>query len=121
VHDFSLGDLTIEAREEASAICLEWKGRSTERSVRKQLEPFFDGLFTAAIERHVKLELRFHALEHLNSSTISALVWVVRTCREKQIGLVIAFDASQTWQMLCFDSLRIFQKPDGLLTFRAGS
>ncbi len=116
-----VGDLSIEVSEQPGAITLSWKGKSNDRYPKKSLGPFFDELFVKASEKNATVEMRFEELDYLNSSTISTLVGVIRDLRDKRIKLVISFDQQQKWQKLCFDALRVFEKPDGLLVMRARS
>lgn len=117
--NLATGDLVIEVdQRDPGVIALNWKGKSNERYPRRTIGPFFDSVFKAAEENKATIEMRFEALEYLNSATISALVGLIRDLREKKIKLVISFDASQKWQKLCFDALRVFEKPDGLLVMR---
>lgn len=114
-----IGDLRIDVRERPGTITLEWKGKSNDRYPKKALGPFFDTLFEQASEKNATVEMLFEGLDYLNSSTISTLVGVIRDLREKRIKLVISFDNQQKWQKLCFDALRVFEKPDGLLVMRS--
>jgi hypothetical protein len=114
-----IGDLRIDVRESPRAITLEWKGKSNDRYPKKSLGPFFEYLFGQAAEKNATVEMQFEELEYLNSSTISTLVGVIRDMREKRIRLLITFDEEQKWQKLCFDALRVFEKPDGLFVMRS--
>ena len=114
-----IGDLRIDVRERAGAIALDWRGKSNDRYPKKSLGPFFENLFVEAIEKKATVEMHFEGLDYLNSSTISAIVGVIRDLRDKRIKLVISFDNQQKWQKLCFDALRVFEKPDGLLVMQS--
>jgi hypothetical protein len=114
-----MGDLSIDVRERTGAITLEWRGKSNDRYPKKMLGPFFETLFVEAAEKRAHVEMHFEALDYLNSSTISALVGVIRDLRERKIKLLISFDKQQKWQKLCFEALRVFEKPDGLLVMQS--
>lgn len=121
MENLATGDLVIEVdQRDPAVIALDWKGKSNDRYPRKSLAPFFESVFKEAEEKKATIEMRFEALDYLNSATISALVGLIRQLREKEIKLVISFDASQKWQKLCFDALRVFEKSDGLLVMRHG-
>jgi len=114
-----IGDLRIDVRERPGTITLEWRGKSNDRYPKKALGPFFENLFVEAQEKKADVEMHFEGLDYLNSSTISTLVGVIRDLRDKKIKLSISFDNQQKWQKLCFDALRVFEKPDGLLVMKS--
>ena len=114
-----MGDLRIDVSERPGTITLDWKGKSNDRYPKKALGPFFDSMFTEAVEKKATVEMHFEGLDYLNSSTISTLVGMIRDAREKRIQLVISFDNQQKWQKLCFDALRVFEKSDGLLVMQS--
>jgi hypothetical protein len=121
--DLQAGDLTVTVSEPAAgSIRLDWKGKSNQREPQKTLGPFFAEVAKRAAELgktgRPTVEMHFEALEHFNSSTITALIQFIQTSRSRGVALVIVFDAQQKWQRLSFDALRIFDKSDGLLTFK---
>jgi hypothetical protein len=117
-----VGDLTIEVVEVESppAIQLTWKGKSNDRSPRKTLGPFFAEVLGVAQRRRAPVELRFEALEHFNSSTITSVIEVIQGARSRGVPLLISYDRMVTWQKVTFEALRVFVKGDGLLELRAG-
>jgi hypothetical protein len=116
--DLVSGDLTVEVHRSPGVLRLVWLGKSNERYPKKVLGPFFDEVFAEVDGTKASVEMRFEALDYLNSSTISTLVGVIRDMRERGIKLAISFDETQKWQKLCFEALRVFEKPDGLLVLK---
>lgn len=109
-------DLTIEVRRgTAGDIHLDWKGKSNDRTPKRILGPFFDSVSEIASREKAPVTMHFETLEYLNSSTISALIGFIRQLGNLQVHLVITYAQELKWQKLCFDALRIFEKPDNLL------
>jgi hypothetical protein len=121
MQDLLAGDLTVAVSELAGGLRLDWKGKSNAREPAKVLAPFFVEVAKRAATLGAKpaVELHFEALEHFNSSTITALIQFIQTSRARGLQLIIVFDAAQKWQRLSFDALRIFDKGDGLLIFKS--
>lgn len=65
------------------------------------------------------VEMRFHALEHFNSSTITSVIEFIQDARDKGVRLVIAYNGEINWQRLSFDALRVFTRGDGMLELRS--
>ncbi len=119
VDTLTSGALVIEASAASpTTLRLDWTGRSTEQNPGDTLRPFFDAILTMASETGCGLELHFEELEFLNSSTVTAVIQVIRKARGQGTSLVIVFDQSRKWQVLSFDALKSFQLPDGLLQIR---
>ena len=120
MEDLLTGDLTIAVSEVGSGLRLDWRGKSNNREPSKVLAPFFAQAAqrAATLSQKPVVEMHFEALEHFNSSTITALIQFIQTSRARGLGLIIVFDPAQKWQRLSFDALRIFDKGDGLLQFK---
>lgn len=117
--DLQAGDLTIRVSEPAAGcIRLDWKGKSNSREPARILGPFFEQIAGRAAASRGTIEMHFEALEHFNSSTITALIQFIQTSRGRGLPLVVFYDAAQKWQRLSFDALRIFEKADGILSFK---
>jgi len=120
MHHLNAGELRIEVEQNsAGTIQLHWTGKSNDREPRRVLQPFFAAVMAAAEEKHATIEMHFERLGFFNSSTISALVHLIQDLRNRQITLVIVFDAKTKWQKLSFDAMRVFVKSDGLLQMRS--
>ena len=113
------GDLTIEVTEAADACyrCT-WKGKSTERNPPEVLRPWFEKLLAEATAKKGMVEMHFEKIEHFNSSTITALIKLIQTCRKSGLRLVMVYDQTLKWQRLSFDALRVFEKNDDLFSLR---
>jgi hypothetical protein len=123
LRDFSADSLTLRVSSSSDGpasecISLVWLGKANMRYPMEVLGPYFDMLVTAAEERGNLLEFHFETLEHLNSSTILALMRLVQTLRQKRIRLRIFFDAAHKWQKMTFEALRQLDRNDGLFEFR---
>jgi hypothetical protein len=118
--NLAYGDLTIEVTQapDGAFHCV-WRGKSNERNPPEGLKPWFDKLLVEATERHGAIEMHFEKLEHFNSSTITALIRLIQTCRKAAVKLVMIYDQSLKWQRLSFDALRVFEKSDDLFHLRA--
>ena len=104
---------------EKKLLTVRWTGRSTARSPTQILRPYFTSLNDHAQQQGFAVEMDFTTLEHFNSSTISALIQYLQDCRARKLALTLSYDSSVKWQRLSFEALRVFVKPDGLLTLRA--
>jgi len=112
------GELQIEIHERPESIECRWTGRSSERNPAQVLVPFFSGVLTRAGEAGAPVEMRFEALEHFNSSTVTALIKLIQEARSREVKLVIVYDQKLKWQKLSFDALQVFVRDDGLLELR---
>ena len=112
------GDLRIDSVERDGLLVIEWRGRSTDRVPAQTIGPYVRPLFDIAREKSLGIEMRFHALEHFNSSTITAVVQLIQDARAKNLRLALVYDAASKSQRLSFDALRVFANDD-LLTLRA--
>lgn len=111
------GELTIEAQALPDAgreITLVWKGRSTDRQPFRAILPYVTVWLEKALHDKVSLVMRFDALEHMNSSTITAIIQIVREAKARATRLVIEYDENKRWQKLGFEALRVFVTNDGL-------
>ena len=116
MHDLKAGDLTI-AVTAGTPLRLDWRGRSTDRQPEIVLAPFFRQALDAAGDGGA-MELHFEALDHFNSSTITAIIGLVAQARARGIKLALTYDPSLRWQKLSFEALGVFKKDDGLLELR---
>ena len=114
------GELSIEVLPPVGGVLrLDWHGKSTSREPVKVLAPLFAEVTRDAAAAGATLELHFEGLQLFNSSTITALIRLIQTCRGQAIPVLICYDAAQKVQRLSFDALRVFEKSDGLVRFRS--
>lgn len=119
MENLEAGDLTIQILAGGDGVIqLDWRGKSNDRQPNKILRPFFIEVERVAAAQGAAVEMHFENLDHFNSSTITAVIQLIQGLRAKNIKLVIVFSSELKWQKLSFEALRIFEKPDGLLSFR---
>jgi hypothetical protein len=122
-----IGELTARfQRAVPGSLVVELHGRSASRDASAALAPLFSQIVSAARVEERGVVLRFEALEYFNSSTIAALVQLIRNAQEAGVALEIVYDGRQRWQALSFDALRRALRPlesagaGAAVTFRAG-
>jgi hypothetical protein len=111
-------ELRIEVASDPDAIRAVWLGKSIERHPGRVLDPFLDGLLAAARQRGVPLEHHFERLELFNSSTITSIIHMIQSARERGVRIVIVYDRAVKWQKLSFDALGVLAE-DGLCEMRS--
>lgn len=112
----TLGELTIEPRRPTGGVIdLFWRGKSNDRHPARTVVPYVAEVLAAAETEHAVVRLHFETIEHMNSSTITAIIQIIQDARAKRTQLVIVFDPSKNWQKLSFEALGVFVKDDGLL------
>lgn len=110
--DFQDHELRIALDETSpGTLRLDWLGMSTQKAPITVLEPWFDALFTEAQKKAVTVEMDFVHFEHMNSSTISALVHLIHDARDRGVPLTLRYDQSVRWQKLSFDALSRALRP----------
>ena len=111
------GDLRIEPAQASpgEAVDLHFRGRSTDRHPARTVVPYIVDILASAALEGVPLRLHFEAIEHMNSSTITALIQIIQESRNASVPLVVHFDPKKAWQKLSFEALSVFVKDDGLL------
>lgn len=117
--DLIAGELRITAGDlqAGQPLQLIWLGKSGDRHPRKVLEPYFSTVLESASAQGCSLELHFERLQHLNSSTITALIQLIQDARQKSVKLAFAYDPGIRWQKLSFEALDVFAK-DGTFELR---
>jgi hypothetical protein len=120
MENLTAGDLNLEVTVTPESVykCI-WRGKSNERNPPEVLKPWFDKLIAAAVAKRSSIEMHFERIEHFNSSTITALIKLIQTCRKSAIPLVMYYDQTLKWQRLSFDALRVFEKNDELFVLRS--
>ncbi len=94
---------------------LVWRGRSTDRQPARIIIPYITPCLERALHRKIALRMHFELLDHMNSSTITAIIQIIQEARTRGTRLVLSYDPSKRWQKLGFEALRVFVKDDGLL------
>ena len=110
------GELTIEPRQSPGGpVELFWRGKSNDRHPARTVVPYVAEVLAAAKAESALVRLHFETIEHMNSSTITAIIQIIQDARTRRTQLVIVFDPSKNWQKLSFEALGVFVKGDGLL------
>jgi hypothetical protein len=100
---------------EDGTIVLQWRGRSTDRQPARAIIPYVTPCLERALHLKVPVRMEFGELEHMNSSTITAIIQIIQEARARGTRLVLVYSADKRWQKLGFEALRVFVKDDGLL------
>lgn len=111
------GDLTIEPQPSPAdgTIVLDWRGRSTDRQPARAIIPYVTPCLERALHLNVPVRMQFADLDHMNSSTITAIIQIIQEARARGTRLILVYSADKRWQKLGFEALRVFVKDDGLL------
>lgn len=111
------GELLIQPQPSLpdGSLVLEWRGRSTDRQPARVILPFITLCLERALHLEVPLRMHFEHLDHMNSSTVTAVIQVIQEARARSTRLVLVYSAEKRWQKLGFEALRVFVKDDGLL------
>ena len=92
-----------------------WRGKSNDRHPARTVVPYVAEILAFARAEHAAVHLHFETIEHMNSSTITAIIQIIQEAKARATELVIVFDPAKTWQKLSFEALRVFAKDDGML------
>lgn len=116
MHDLSEGDLAIRQRTVSlsaaeggrdAVLELTWLGRSVDQQPREKLAPYFQQALSEALTDRARLELHFERLEHVNSSTITAIIQFIQEAKSRKVPVTVVFDPTRRWQRLSFEALRV--------------
>ena len=111
------GELTIEPQQASpgAPIDLFWRGRSIDRHPAPTIVPYVSGIIHEAAKENAIVRLHFETIELMNSSTITAVIQIIREARAQKTRLEIVFDRDMDWQRLSFDALAVLLQGDDLL------
>jgi hypothetical protein len=107
--------------ERGMRLRLDWMGRSTDSDPTRFLRPFLDAITACALRAEATIEMHFEELEYFNSSTITALIHLLRSTREQHVALDISFRGDARWQGATFEALRAFERLDDQLRIHPAS
>ena len=103
----AIGELSLEiGRATPGLLDVRLRGRSAARDATAVLAPTFQQLLAEARAEGRVLALHFEALAYFNSSTVAALVQLIRDAHGAGVGLSIFYDPHKAWQAVSFDALR---------------
>jgi hypothetical protein len=110
--------LTIEVREQGTAVEVIWKGKSTARDPGLFILPVLAKVLELANQKNKPLVLDFCNLEYMNSSTVTPLIRILDQVKKGTINLRIQYDKSLKWQALNFTALEVFHTDDKRIEIR---
>jgi hypothetical protein len=99
-----LGQLVAELERTEGLLHVRLSGRSVSRD--DALPAFLGELLRAARGERRVLALHFERLDYFDSSTLAALIRLVRDAHAAGVGLNVVYDPRQRWQAVSFDALR---------------
>lgn len=108
------GDLQIAPHVDHACVRLTWRGRSRARDPGSTVLPYFRAACQVAKSAGAVVEMRFDALEYMNSSTIAAIVEAIQLAKADGVPLVLVYDPKVRWQRSSFDVLAVFADGAGL-------
>lgn len=102
---YAEGDLKIDVAPEPGTTRLVWRGKGNARDPGATLHPFFATVAARAKASGTLVELRLNDLEYFNSSTLAAIIRMIRRLREQNTKTRILYEES-SWQRRSFEALR---------------
>jgi hypothetical protein len=117
--DLQHEELNIRVEEVGDKISLRWLGKSTARMPGEFLVPFFQKLVDEIGERKVQVDNDLTQLQHLNSSTLAAMIGVMRIFRTNGISMRVLYDPMVGWQGRSIEALRILEASSSIIRFEA--
>jgi hypothetical protein len=110
-------ELTIQPAMSANgdAIDLIWRGRSLDRHPAPTIVPYVTAILETAAADNLIVRLHFETIDLMNSSTITAVIQIIREARRQKTRLEIVFDRQMDWQRLSFEALGVLLQGDDLL------
>jgi hypothetical protein len=103
------GELSIEYdHAPPEAIRLHWRGKSNHRSPATVLDPYLTSALQTAENAKLPIEMHFETIEHLNSSTIAALLRLLEDARQRSVRVILVYNPARKWQRVSFEGLRVF-------------
>jgi ABC-type transporter Mla MlaB component len=119
MHGLQHEELSIQVDEGEGKIRLRWTGKSTARTPGTFLLPFFQSIADKVGERKIQVDNDLSQLQHLNSSTLAAMIGVIRIFRTAGIHMRVLYDPSVGWQERSMDALRILEAGSSIIRFEA--
>ena len=117
--DLEHDDLQIRVEQLEDKVRLRWLGKSTARTPGTFLLPFFQAIADQAEARQIAIDNDLTQLQHLNSSTLAAMIGVMRIIRNAGIPMRVLYDPAVGWQERSIDALRILEASGSVIRFEA--
>ena len=113
------GELTIDVYDmPGRPVRVDFRGKSVHRQPDMILRPLFADVAKKATSYGGGVEMHFEELDFFNTATITTVIHFVKELRNKQMQVVLSYNASHQWQRVFFDALGMLAK-DGRLKIRA--
>lgn len=119
MQDLQHEELTIRVEQEGDTMRLRWQGKSTARTPGAFLLPFFQAVVNEIGERKIHVDNDLTKLQHLNSSTLAAMIGIIRLFRNGGVSMRVLYDPMVGWQERSIDALRILESPTSIVRFEA--
>ena len=104
--------LTIEVDDrEVLNVC--WRGQSTGRDPGRFILPILTSVLERSTLTGQAIVLDFRELEYMNSSTITPIIRILERARRGSNHVEVVYLKDQSWQMLSFTALEVFNTEDG--------
>lgn len=105
------GALRIEIDPQPHTLVLLWRGTSSARDPDATLRPFFESVAEEARRTGRGVEMRLHALEYFNSSTLASIIRAIGRLRAQDSKVRVAH-AADNWQVRSLEALRLLLTHD---------
>jgi hypothetical protein len=113
-------ELSIEVdKSDGGKLRLFWLGKSTSRMPGGVLVPFFKKVVDEAAKRKSEVDNDLSKLQHLNSSTLAAMIGIIRLFNEAKVPMRILYDPKIGWQERSIDALRVLEAGSSVIRFEA--
>jgi anti-anti-sigma regulatory factor len=100
--NFELETLKIQVESNNGTLLLAFIGVSDHRDPSPLLKKYFEEVLA---ESSATIELDFCKLEFMNSSTTTALLFIIKKLEEKARQATIIFDIHSAWQKIAFSAI----------------
>jgi hypothetical protein len=117
MQDLQHEELTIRVEKKGDRICLRWAGKSTGRNPANVLFPFFESIVKEVDGQDIQVDNDLTKLQHLNSSTLAAMIGVMRIFRASGVTMRVLYDPMVGWQERSIDALRVLESPTSSVRF----
>ncbi len=117
--DLQHEDLHIRVEQLEDRVRLSWLGKSTARMPGTFLIPFFQAIVDAIEPKKTPVDNDLTQLQHLNSSTLAAMIGVMRIFRNAGVPMRVLYDPKVGWQERSIDALRILEASGSVIRFEA--
>lgn len=97
------GTLEINSSISNGKASIIWLGKSQDRDPGHVLNPYFEEIIKELNGTEVLID--FSKLEYMNSSTVTAIINLIRMLEESKISTKLQYDKNLKWQTASFKAL----------------